>query len=227
MHERVVAVLCVVGTLAALPAHTQAYPPPLEVELSLDLDPVVQEPGFAASGRMDVQDATQHLLGEARWILSGMIYGFHFDYTPADGSRRVEESFRLEPLAQIPWGDSALSVGSTLLDDRRLTVLFRYRLSEEQETRRQAWASATVEKAGGTGTANVFLGYAQRTVALENALKESVRAYLRPRLLNRPREARGLLVLWEVAQTRIWAGEYHTRVVTHLKMDDIIPYRVY
>ena len=63
--------------------------------------------------------------------------------------------------------------------------------------------------------------------AMANAVKEAIRSYLRPRLLNKPREVRGELLLWELSATYLAAGEYHTRVVTRLRIDSVIPYRLY
>ncbi len=63
---------------------------------------------------VDVAEKT--LLEQARVLLSGMVYGWSFSYIPGDKARRVEESFVLTPLAQIPWGSPRLRVTETEVD---------------------------------------------------------------------------------------------------------------
>jgi hypothetical protein len=50
------------------------------------------------------------ILEEARYVFSGMVYGFIFSYTPYDRSRGVEEEFLLEPYQWIQRGDPNLQV---------------------------------------------------------------------------------------------------------------------
>jgi hypothetical protein len=199
----------------------------IELELWCDLDPIVQEGAGSSALPIEPEEAIRRLLEEARAILSGMVYGYTFSYTPSDQAREVAESFELTPRAEIPWGDPALRVAGTRLEEHRLRAVFRYELTPDQSDWRAAWQSAGVSKAGGEGRGNVFLGYRERHAALADAVKESIRNHLRPRVLNKPREVRGEVLLWEVPGTYATAGEYHTRVVTRLRIASIIPYRVY
>lgn len=181
------------------------------------------------SGRMatDPEAAVLTLLEEARYVLSGMVYGFRFTYTPSDETRRVPEVFVLDAVAQIEPGDPALTVPATRLQDTRLEALFRYTLAPEQRQWRGAWSGGTVAKAGGVGTGSLFLGQSERLTALRNAVKDSIRNHLRPMVLNKPREVSGDLLLWEVGPTRAAAGTYTTRVVTRLRVRSLLPYRVF
>jgi hypothetical protein len=199
----------------------------VELELWCDLDPIVQEGVGQDTGPLDREEAIHRLLAEARTTLSAMVYGFSFVYTPSDASRSVGEVFDLTPRDLIPWGDGRLTIADTRLAGDRLHALIRYELSAEQQSWRDAWQSGTIPKAGGEGTGNVFLGYRERETAMTNALKESIRNHLRPRLLNKPREVRGEILLWTVTGTYVTAGEYHTRLVTRLRLTSVIPYLVY
>jgi hypothetical protein len=223
--------LLAVLALLALPARTASpeavRAEAIELELWCDLDPIVQEGAAQGVARLDPEEAVRRLLEEARTTISGMLYGYAFVYTPSDESRSVGEVFELEPRDQIPWGDLRLSVADTRLEDDRLHALIRYELSPEQRSWRDAWRTGSVAKAAGVGSANAFLGYRERGTALTNAIKESIRSYLRPRLPNKPREVRGELLLWDVAATYMSAGEYHTRVVTRLRVASVLPYLLY
>jgi hypothetical protein len=199
----------------------------VELELWCDLDPIVQEGAGQDIGPLDRQEAIRRLLEEARSALSAMVYGFDFVYTPSDAARSVGEVFELTPHGTIPWGDQRLTVADTRLEGHRLRALIRYELTAEQQSWRQAWQTGTIPKAAGEGTGNVFLGYRERETAMVNAIKESIRNHLRPRLLNKPREVRGELLLWDLTGTYVAAGEYHTRLVTRLRLTSVLPYLLY
>jgi len=221
-------VLPLVSLLCFLsPAWIHASGDRIELELWCDLDPIVEEGPGKDVGPLDPAEAVTRLLEEARTILSGMVYGYTFAYTPSDESRRVAESFELHTRAEIPWGDPALRVADTRLEGDRLHVLIRFSLTPEQQAWREAWQSGVVPRSSGNGSGNVFLGYRERGTALTNAVKESIRNHLRPRVPNKPREVVGEALLWDVAGTYIEAGEYHTRIVTRLRVGTVTPYRVY
>jgi hypothetical protein len=210
-----------------LPAAAHAAADRIELELWFDLDPIVQEGAGQDVAPLAPETAVRRLLEEARVIVSGMVYGYAFSYTPSDEARQVAERFDLTPRAEIPWGDPALRVAGTRLDGHRLHVLIRYELSPDQRDWRDAWRSGVVDKAAGEGTGNMFKGYAERVTALTNALKESVRNHLRPRVLNKPREVVGEILIWDVPGTYVDSGAYHTRVTTRLRVNALTPYRVY
>lgn len=199
----------------------------IELELWCDLDPIVQEGAGKDVGPIDPDEAIRRMLDEARTIVSAMVYGCGFSYTPSDEARRVDERFDLTPRAEIPWGDPRLTVASTRMEERRLHALFRYELGAEQQAWRAAWQSGSVAKAAGEGIGNVFLGQVERGKALTEAIKESIRNHLRQRVPNKPHEVRGELLLWEVPGTYIDAGAYHTRVVTRLRIAEVTPYKIY
>lgn len=199
----------------------------VELELWCDLDPIVQEGAGQDTGPLDRQEAIRRLLEEARTTFSAMVYGLAFVYTPSDAARSVGEVFELTPHGTIPWGDLRLTVVDTRLVGDRLHALIRYELTAEQQSWREAWQTGTIAKAAGEGTGNVFLGYRERETAMVNALKESIRSHLRPRLPNKPREVRGELLLWDLKGTYVTAGEYHTRLVTRLRLTSVIPYLLY
>ncbi|MFQ3621364.1 MAG: hypothetical protein SNJ78_10540, partial [Spirochaetales bacterium] len=46
---------------------------------------------------IEKEELYERILEEARYVFSGMVYGFVFSYTPSDKARRVEEEFLLEP----------------------------------------------------------------------------------------------------------------------------------
>ena len=170
------------------------------------------------------QSAEERLLREAQYVLSGMIYGWEFVYTPADPNRNVQRYFELTPLGTIPWGDPRLTVRSVHDEYSRLYGLIDYRPSQIDRRRRGAWSGSDVDTAAGVGTAPLQDGFLGKQEAIHGAIRNAVREYLRRRRLNRPREAIGSLILQEAPRIRTVDGMYEARVSVFLRIERVRDY---
>jgi hypothetical protein len=166
------------------------------------------------------------VLEEARVLLSAMIYGVRFSYTPSDAQRRQAEQFQLTPVAELRWGDPRLRIAAAEVRDARLYAKVRYDLQDFQSARRRAWQSNAVPAAGGIGRASLFAASAPdgKRRSLELAFKEAIRNHLRPVLFNKPREVRGELLLWQAPRVVVDAGDYLTAADVKLRVQEIRPY---
>ncbi len=173
------------------------------------------------------EKAVKSLLKEARIILSGMIYGYKFVYTPSDRARKIKEFFQLTPISEIEWGDKNLSVLSTRTKNKRLYVKLAYRLMDFQKLRLKAWSSSKIPVAAGEGKASIFKGQSQRMVSLKNAIKNAIRNYLRPRVFNKPREIRGEALIWDSPYLITNNAMYITTIRIKLRVKGILPYRIF
>jgi hypothetical protein len=171
--------------------------------------------------------AARRILEEGRVVFSAMVYGYTFVYTPSDAARKVEELFELTPVAEVPWGSARLAVGETMVESRRLFSRLSYTLSAAEAQRRASWASSAIPQSTGSGEGSLFGGYTEKLTALRNAMKEAVREHLRTRILNKPREIRGDLVLWEDPQTIVRAGVYTATAKVKLRVREVVPYRIF
>jgi hypothetical protein len=195
----------------------------LELEVWCELEPMIQE---SDDYPLSTEAARKRVLEEARALLSAMIYGVQFSYTPSDALRRQAEQFRLTPVAELAWGDPRLRVAEAEVRDARLYARVRYDLQDFQSARRRAWQSNAVPTAGGTGHASLFASAAPegKRRSLEEAFKEAIRNHLRPVLFNKPREVRGELLLWQPPRVVVEAGEYLTAAVIKLRVQEIRAY---
>ncbi len=173
------------------------------------------------------EEAYKRILSEARAVLSGMIYGFEFSYTPSDRQRKISEDFRLLPIAEIKWGDKNLKILDTVERDKKLFARVHYRLRDFQGDRREAWSSNTIPLVSGSGEGNLFKGTGEKKSSLSEAIKNAIRNHLRPVIFNKPREIIGAVLIWEEPQTIIKAGSYLTRVNIKLRIKEITPYRIF
>lgn len=190
----------------------------------VELEPLVK---IEEEYPIPLEKARLRLLEEARVIVSGMIYGWTFVYTPSDRERRVEEVFQLTPVAEIPWGSPRLAARESELADTKLYARISYAMTPDEQARRESWSSSAEAQSTGRGTGDLFLGPAGKSAALAAAIREAVRGHLNTRVLNKPREIRGEVVLWDDPQTLVRPGVYITTARVRLRVTEIIPYRIF
>jgi hypothetical protein len=171
--------------------------------------------------------AEKSLLELGRALLSGMVYGWDFSYFPGDRSRRVEESFQLTPISEVPRGSPKLRVTETEVTDTRLWARVAYSLDEQEYRRRVSWDSNTAALSTGRGTAPLQEGAAARRKALESAIRDAIRRSLDTRYLNKPREITGEVVLWTDPLVLARSGTYTTTATVKLLVRDLVPYRIF
>ena len=215
----------------SLPVFSEPY---LSVELSEDLSlhdfslMKFSENG-SASGPDEYQDvldqAVNTLLEEARWIFSGMIYGFRYSYVPGSEELQVEDDFSLVPVGQIEKGDPSLHVENVSDDYKTLTVQFSYWLSPQQSRRVQQFHMSHFFSAGGKASERIHAPNAGRT-SIELGAKQALREDLRTRYYNRPREVSGLLCFSHSPKLMIRSGNYNSFVRILYNVDDMKAYPI-
>jgi hypothetical protein len=125
------------------------------------------------------------LLEEARWVFSGMIYGFSVEYTPSDISRSVDRFLEILPLAQIPFGDPGLEVYDTYLEDNLFRLFIRYQPDVSQQRRIDFWQSGVFESASAYGYSPLFSDDG-RINSIKDAIRISLENVLKPEEFNKP-----------------------------------------
>jgi hypothetical protein len=181
-----------------------------------------QKSSEESSGRKE--RVLKELLEDARWAFSGMIYGFSVSWTPPSGSRNVKEELTISPLAQIPYGDPRMRVVSITRENGFDYVLFEYNPDASQESRLEGWCSEAFPASA--GTAVIPGGEGSRREAMEGAVKQALKAYLRVRDYNRPREIRGRVAFTEFPQTGFAGGSVSATVRLRMDIEALRPYRV-
>ncbi len=212
--------------LLLLPRLSQAEQTQLSLRLWCELDPMVQE---NEDYPLSDEEARRRILEEARLVLSGMIYGFEFLYTPADATRGIEEEFTLAPVAEVLWSDPNLRITDAYLQDAFLFVKIYYDLEDFQVARRRAWASTAITPSTGVGKHSMFTVPAPvgKRRALEEAMKQAIRNALRPIHFNQPREITGELLIWEQPRTVIQSGAYTAEAKVKLRVKEVRPYSLF
>jgi hypothetical protein len=166
------------------------------------------------------EEAIQLLLEDARWIFSGMIYGFTFRYVPGNSEETFDEVFELTPVSQIHKGDPAMKVQQVLDDTQFLMVLFHYWPDDYQNRRIRISQGGGFQSSAAVGGVPMMLEDA-RTLSLKEAVKQALRSDLRAVIFNRPLEVTGSVYLSGPPVISIRAGEYTSRVKILYRREDL------
>jgi hypothetical protein len=210
--------------LAALSPAAESFDQ-VSVRPWIELEPLVRiDP---AQYPLSIPVAEKNLLEEGRFLVSGMVYGWSFLYYPGDRARKVQESFTLTPVAEVPWGSPRLRVSETEHTETRLWGRIIYTMSDEESRRRTSWESNTADQATGTGTAPVQQGPPGRDASLRAAIKDAIRRSLDVRWPNKPREVSGEVILWDDPQTIVRSGVYTTVATVRIVVRELVPYRIF
>ena len=202
----------------------------LRVEFWLTKDPVgltapggnAREPGELTERE---RQAFERLIEDARWTFSGMIYGFDVRWTPSSRSRDVEEELSIIPHAMIPENDPRMSVAAIVEDGNLVYISVDYRVDETQARRVSGWKGESLPKASGGGSASVFLPDSRRG-AMEDAIKETIRAWLRAREYNRPREVSGRVAFVSAPEISYSAGQVRADITLSMDLKPLREYRI-
>lgn len=196
----------------------------VEVEAWSEFDPIVADGSERPIPREVV---LERLLNEIQFTVSGMVYGYRFEYVPGDSSRGVAESFTLEPFASIVRGDRALTVYQTWVDGDRLVARVGYEVHPEQMAWFEGWHSGATARSTGTGTSSLFLGPSKKTDAVSDAVRDAVRQHVREQVFNRPLRITGAALLADDPLFSVYHGNYQATVDVLLQIDDIEAYTTY
>ncbi|MEX2445028.1 MAG: hypothetical protein WD492_15610 [Alkalispirochaeta sp.] len=205
-------------------AQTPAPPAPFDGEITLEV--------WAIEDRIIHPDtsAEERLLREAQYVLSGMIFGWDFVYTPEFAARGVARYFELESVGEIAWGDPRLQLRD-LRDSRNRDSAIHgqidFALSESDLQRLEAWRAMDTERSGGLGSAPLLEGLPGKLEAMEAAIHQAIRDHLRGTTFNRPREVVGSVVLDRPPRVRTVSGTYEAQVRVLIRIDEVVEYQVF
>ncbi|MCX7023787.1 MAG: hypothetical protein NT080_04115 [Spirochaetes bacterium] len=209
--------------LAAMPA-SWSQENVIRGEFWAELEPVAAD---GAPRPVDAATAFSRLVEEAAFVYAGLTWGFSFVYTPPDAARRVEEVWEFQPLGAIVAGDARLRVSGKRMVGTALYLYVDFLPSTLDARRMDGWSGADYRSARGSGDASVSGGVEARREAYGTAVKEALRAYLRPIVKEKPREVRGTVAFAAVPRIVLVRGAYSAIVRLRVRIDAVVPYAAY
>lgn len=167
------------------------------------------------------QRLRERLVERARIGISGMIYGYRFDYTLENKERNITEQFALSLVSTIPRNDPNLRLVTYWKQGEMLYGQFQYRATGEQLIWLSAWHNSPTVVGGGRGGATVWSSDDEQQTALFAALRDAVTRHLRKQYRDKPKRVTGSLLIRD--GTRIWiaSGEYRAELFTRIRIEEV------
>ncbi len=157
-------------------------------------------------------------------VVSGMIYGWQFSYTPSDIRREIKEIFALTPVALIKKGDTSMKFRDNWVKDYIMYQNIVYQLADFQKKRVKSWHSVVVPTSNGEGEASLYEENG-KSLSLHEAIKDSIKKEFQSRGKDKPRSIEGQILLKENPRLFIKSGAYKTQVEVLLIYKDIREYK--
>ena len=169
----------------------------------------------------------QDLESIAVYVLSGLVYGWSFEYTPRDPSRGVEAYLSLEPLGEIDAASPGFSLSFVEEEGVRLYCRAEFAFDEAARNSARLWRSVVYKSAKGRGygerkdeAAGILAAYGE---AIRSAIHESARAQTK----NRPKEVRGEIKFKDEPRVFAKSGRFVAEADFLVNFKEIVEYSVF
>lgn len=161
------------------------------------------------------------------FLLSGLVFGWEFSYTPYDKTRQVDEYFEINPKYKIDTKEEALKITALVPEYPYLYCYAEYTSSETLAKRQFAWQSISYKTVQGTGTGERSDEISGVYTAYINATKDAVRRYARSLTKNKPREVCGQLLIRDNPRLFMKSGLFYANLEMYIYIEKIVPYTVF
>ena len=160
----------------------------------------------------------------APYLLSGMLEGFEFEYTPYDKKRNVKEYWEFNLKNEFDFENNTIEYKNPkALNDRLMCWVYCNR-TPMQKTEFEIWNSIVYPKIKGKGKGPVEKGFEGIQIACSEATKNAVREYWRKQVKNKPKEISGFLLLLGNPRVYISEGQYMVDLDFFIQTDRIFMY---
>lgn len=162
------------------------------------------------------------------FILSGMVYGWKFEYVPYDRARGVQEVFEFSPIQELNEDEiSSISYAKPWIEDSILNCWIEFRRSDAQIHIYKGWESVLHPRIKGEGYARLADGFDGIQNACKEALKMAVRNYERKWIKTKPKEISGTVLMSEPPKIGVDAGRYKVTLDFFMQTDRIVEYKTF
>ena len=162
------------------------------------------------------------------FILSGMVYGWHFEYVPYDKARGVAEYFEFTPLQELSEAEiKSINYAKPWIKDSILNCWVEFRRSDAQIHIYRGWKSVLHPRIKGEGYAKLSEGFEGIQKACGESLKMAVRNYERKWIKTKPKEISGTVFISEAPKIGVDAGRYKVTLDFFMETDKIVEYKTF
>lgn len=163
----------------------------------------------------------------SRFILSGMIYGWTFTYTPSDILRNVKEYFSMEPVQVITPDDPRIFLSNIKPDYPHLSCWAEFTIDETLAHWTSRWSSIMFKSGKGRGKADRSEEIQGIKKAYSQAVLQAVRNHARKLVKNKPKEIKGEVLLRDNPRLFVDEGSFVVDIRVLLSIEELIPYQTF
>ncbi|MCR5217280.1 hypothetical protein [Treponema sp.] len=163
----------------------------------------------------------------APFLMSGMLDGWYFEYTPYDKARKVDEYWDFKEIMPFNSKVNTLTYNSPEVEEDRLVCWVYCNRTESQKKAFKSWNSIVHPHIHGKGAGNVQDGFKGIQDAVSEAAKNAVREYWRMYIKNKPKEISGKVLLIRNPRIYIKGGQYIVDLDFFMETDRIVLYNYY
>ena len=183
--------------------------------------------GISNTKKESESEKEARLMEEAEFVFSGMLYGFEFKYVPGDRRRNVDELFDFNLIEIIRKEDPRLTFSLARKEDNKEIYLFRYYPDDHMKNWITYWSSSSFPVVGGRAESDVLEGFVGKKNAVEKAVKNAVRTYMKSRIQNKPEVIEGEFVFLSSPVIGYASGIYTASVKIKLNVENVSAYDIY
>lgn len=163
----------------------------------------------------------------APFIITGMVYGWQFEYVPSDKARGVEESLEITEIVDSSNIQKGITYVSPWIQNNRLNCWVEFKRDDFMIQNYNLWSSIENPVIHGRGYGNLSDGFDGIKAAAYDALKDAVRNHYRALIKNKPKAIRGSVLIRDIPTIGIDSGRYVFNLDFFLEYGKIIEYTVY
>lgn len=161
------------------------------------------------------------------FLLSGLVFGWDFEYVPYDKRRNVKEFFEIKPKYKIEIDDQFLNITNLTPAYPYLYCYAEYTSDNLVTKRQETWASVTYKTVQGKGTGERSDEVQGIFNAYINATKDAIRRYAQTLTKNKPKEIRGQILIKNNPRLFMTSGRFHASLEMYIHITEIISYELF
>lgn len=167
------------------------------------------------------QQAEEMAKQEIATYLSGMVYGYQFEYQTDNPLNKRKEVFQLTPVHVLGWEDRNFSFRQYEVSKNSIRIRGTYQLSPDQKNYIRNFCGTKAQTAVGEYCELNFQDWNNRYKSFEEAVKNAVLNKARKEFKSRPEQLKGKLILKESPKFYPISGSWRVIVRIHLFLDEV------
>lgn len=158
---------------------------------------------------------------EISTYMSGMIYGYKFEYQVDNPVNKREEYFDLKPTHKLNVNDPNFTYRQYEISQMSIRVQGIYRLFDDQKSYMTGYKSLSGSSSQGIYNEYDSQDWDNRYKSFEQAVKNSILNYAKSNIKSRPETITGRLILRQSPKFYIVSGRWKVMVSTNIVIDEI------